>query len=91
MANEGAELLDEGIAMRASDVDLVFINGYGFPRAKGGPMWTADAMGLTSILAELEAAKRENPGSIEIAALIRRFVDEGGSLVASPVAERNAS
>ncbi|WP_297442863.1 FAD-dependent oxidoreductase [Acidocella sp.] len=56
MANEGARLLAEGIALRASDLDVAFVNGYGFPRAKGGPMWAADALGLPALLAELQAA-----------------------------------
>ncbi|WP_298283167.1 FAD-dependent oxidoreductase [Acidocella sp.] len=56
MANEGARLLAEGIAQRASDIDVAFVNGYGFPRAKGGPMWAADAHGLPALLDELRAA-----------------------------------
>ena len=43
MADEGHKILDEGIAQRASDIDLVLVNGYGFPRIKGGPMWAARA------------------------------------------------
>ncbi|MFG1240728.1 3-hydroxyacyl-CoA dehydrogenase family protein, partial [Xanthobacter autotrophicus DSM 597] len=46
MANEGAKALAEGIALRPSDIDLAFVNGYGFPRLKGGPMHAADALGL---------------------------------------------
>ena len=42
MANEGARVLAEGISLRPSDIDLVFVNGYGFPRLKGGPMFAAD-------------------------------------------------
>jgi 3-hydroxyacyl-CoA dehydrogenase len=55
-ANEGAKVLADGIAIRASDIDLVFVNGYGFPRLKGGPMWAADREGLPQILAGVEAA-----------------------------------
>lgn len=57
MANEGAKLLMEGVAQRASDVDVAFVNGYGFPRTKGGPMWAADEAGLTAVLNELKIAK----------------------------------
>ena len=46
LANEGAKILDEGIALRASDCDVMYLNGYGFPAWRGGPMWQADNMGL---------------------------------------------
>lgn len=54
MINEGALLLDEGIAARASDIDLVWIHGYGFPRGKGGPMFWAERHGLTDIVRRLK-------------------------------------
>ena len=50
LINEGAALLDEGIALRAGDIDTVWLNGYGFPRWKGGPMHHADALGLRRVL-----------------------------------------
>ncbi len=59
MANEAAQLLDEGVAMRASDVDLVLVNGYGFPRHEGGPLfWAArqDPARLAQVLDEVAAA-----------------------------------
>jgi 3-hydroxyacyl-CoA dehydrogenase len=80
MANEGATALEAGIASRASDVDVVLINGYGFPRQKGGPMWAADQAGLANVLAELEAAKAENPGSMHISPLLRRIAASGQAL-----------
>src|SRR5690606_19391296 len=46
MVNEGARILEEGIAARASDIDIVWVNGYGFPIGKGGPMFWADLEGL---------------------------------------------
>ncbi|HEY5146801.1 MAG TPA: 3-hydroxyacyl-CoA dehydrogenase NAD-binding domain-containing protein, partial [Polyangiaceae bacterium] len=54
MINEGAKILDEGIALRASDVDTVWINGYGFPPHRGGPMFYADTVGLSKIYATLQ-------------------------------------
>jgi 3-hydroxyacyl-CoA dehydrogenase len=54
LINEGAKILDEGIAIRASDIDLVFVNGYGFPRWRGGPMHWADHVGLPLILGKIE-------------------------------------
>lgn len=54
MINEGARILEEGIALRASDIDVVWIYGYGFPRGKGGPMFFADLEGLTKIVERLQ-------------------------------------
>jgi 3-hydroxyacyl-CoA dehydrogenase len=54
MINEGARILEEGIALRASDIDVAWIYGYGFPRGKGGPMFFADLEGLTKIVERLE-------------------------------------
>jgi 3-hydroxyacyl-CoA dehydrogenase len=54
MVNEGARILDEGMAQRASDIDLVFINGYGWPAWRGGPMFQADRIGAAAILDEVE-------------------------------------
>lgn len=56
MAQEGALLLMECVAQRASDIDVAFVNGYGFPRLKGGPLWAADQLGLGQVIAELEQA-----------------------------------
>jgi 3-hydroxyacyl-CoA dehydrogenase len=53
--NEAARILAEGIARRASDIDLVLANGYGFPAVRGGPMFAADARGLAVVLADVEA------------------------------------
>ena len=50
LVNEGAKLLDEGIAERASDIDVVYRNGYGFPAHRGGPLYFADSLGLAHIL-----------------------------------------
>jgi 3-hydroxyacyl-CoA dehydrogenase len=52
--NEGIRILDEGIAQRASDVDVVWCMGYGFPRYRGGPMFYADTIGLPALLAGIE-------------------------------------
>ncbi len=54
MINEAAKILAEGIAQRASDIDLVFANGYGFPAFRGGPMFAADTRGLAAVLADVE-------------------------------------
>ena len=49
LVNEGARILDEGIAQRASDIDVVYLTGYGFPRHRGGPMFYADTLGLFDV------------------------------------------
>ncbi len=58
MINEGALVLAEGIAMRPSDIDVVFCNGYGMPRHRGGPMHYADAMGLKNVVAAMEKYRK---------------------------------
>ena len=55
MVNEAAKILDEGIAQRASDIDTVWINGYGWPVYRGGPMFYADSVGLATVVARLQA------------------------------------
>ena len=54
LVNEGARILEEGIALRASDIDVVYLNGYGFPVGKGGPMFHAQAVGLENVVATMK-------------------------------------
>lgn len=54
MVNEGAKILDEGIAIRASDIDVVWVNGYGWPVYTGGPMFWADTMGIESVVEKIK-------------------------------------
>jgi 3-hydroxyacyl-CoA dehydrogenase len=54
LVNEGARILEEGIALRASDIDLVYLAGYGFPLHRGGPLFYADTVGLATVLAFIE-------------------------------------
>jgi 3-hydroxyacyl-CoA dehydrogenase len=49
LVNEGAKILEEGIALRAGDIDIVYVYGYGFPAHRGGPMWYADTVGLREV------------------------------------------
>jgi 3-hydroxyacyl-CoA dehydrogenase len=62
LINEGARILQEGIAARASDIDLVYLNGYGFPRHRGGPMLYADMVGLPNVVRALKRFAAE-PGA----------------------------
>lgn len=79
LINEGARILEEGIAYRASDVDLVWINGYGWPRWTGGPMFHADEVGLKHIVARLDAFAADTPSdpSLKPAALLRDLAEQG--------------
>ncbi len=54
LVNEGAKIIDEGIAMRASDIDMVYLSGYGFPLFRGGPMCYADTVGLYNVVASMK-------------------------------------
>ena len=82
LVNEAAHLLEEGIAQRASDVDMVYLTGYGFPIWRGGPMCYADTLGLFNVV---QAMKRfaQNPmddGEFwKPAPLLARLVAEGKS------------
>ncbi|MXV18430.1 3-hydroxyacyl-CoA dehydrogenase NAD-binding domain-containing protein [Deinococcus xianganensis] len=73
LVNEGAQILDEGIAARAGDIDVIYLYGYGFPAYRGGPMQYADEMGLQGVVADLERYG-QTP-----APLLKRLADEGGS------------
>jgi 3-hydroxyacyl-CoA dehydrogenase len=59
MINEGARVLEDGIASRAADIDVIYLTGYGFPAYRGGPMFCADQIGLAKILDRIEAFHRE--------------------------------
>ena len=59
MINEGAKILEEGKALRASDIDMVWIAGYGWPVYRGGPMFYGDTVGLKTVLARMEQWERE--------------------------------
>ena len=77
MINEGAKILDEGIAQRASDIDVVWLNGYGWPIATGGPMFWADTQGLDKVLAGLEAHAEALGSDFKISPLLRRKAEAG--------------
>jgi len=73
IVNEAAKILDERIVERPLDVDVVMINGYGYPAWRGGPLFEADGVGLTAILDEVKrSAERDGPGWEPAAGLVRR-------------------
>jgi 3-hydroxyacyl-CoA dehydrogenase len=80
MINEGARILEEGIAARASDIDVIWIYGYNWPAWKGGPMYYADSVGLKRVADRLAAfAAESGDATMTPAPLLRRLADEGGT------------
>ncbi|MDM0045772.1 3-hydroxyacyl-CoA dehydrogenase NAD-binding domain-containing protein [Variovorax dokdonensis] len=77
MVNEGANVVDQGIALRPLDVDVTFLYGYGFPRHRGGPMKYADMVGLPKILADIRRFAEEDPVFWKPSPLLERLVAEG--------------
>jgi 3-hydroxyacyl-CoA dehydrogenase len=81
LVNEGARILEEGIAARASDIDVVYLTGYGFPRTRGGPMFHAEQVGLKQVLGrvrEFAANPHGDPGFWRPAPLLERLAESGG-------------
>ena len=78
LVNEGARSLEEGIAMRASDIDMVYLTGYGFPLFRGGPMFYADTVGLANVLTSMDKyAKGRHGDAWAPAPLMVRLAGEG--------------
>ncbi len=77
LINEGAKLLEEGIALRPSDIDIVWIYGYGFPRYRGGPMFYADTVGVDSIYEFMVKLHEEQGAWGKPAALLEKLATEG--------------
>ena len=80
LVNIGANLLEEGHALRAGDIDTVYINGYGFPAHVGGPMWFADTQGLDKVLEDIERFYKETGDEAwKPSALLKKLASEGGN------------
>ncbi len=80
LVNEGARILEEGIALRASDIDMVYLAGYGFPLYRGGPMLYADSVGLYSVVRSIERFAAQPGGDASFwqpAPLLTRLAAEG--------------
>jgi 3-hydroxyacyl-CoA dehydrogenase len=87
LVNEGARILEEGIAARASDIDAVYLTGYGFPRWRGGPMFYADQVGLGKVLRRIEefaANPHGDPDFWTPAPLLVRLAQAGRSFTQGP-------
>ena len=80
LVNEGARILEDGIALRASDIDVVYLTGYGFPLYRGGPMHYADTVGLFNVIRAMQrfaASGRGDPSFWQPAPLLARLAGEG--------------
>ncbi|GAB2206495.1 3-hydroxyacyl-CoA dehydrogenase NAD-binding domain-containing protein [Roseibium sp. ROS1] len=85
MISEAVRVLEEGIALRPIDIDAVFLNGYGFPRFRGGPLHTADVIGAGELVRRIEEYAREDAYYWKVPALLRQIAETGGTF-----AEMNA-
>jgi 3-hydroxyacyl-CoA dehydrogenase len=77
LVNEGARILEEGYALRASDIDIIYLNGYGFPAHRGGPMWYADTVGLKKVFERVSELHREHGETWRPAPLLQRLAEQG--------------
>ena len=77
LVNEGAKILDEGLALRAGDIDVIWMHGYGFPRYRGGPMFWADLVGLRTIYDTMSRLHDEHGEWLEPAPLLKRLAEQG--------------
>jgi 3-hydroxyacyl-CoA dehydrogenase len=78
LVNTGAQILEEGIALRAADIDIVYLYGYGFPRYRGGPMFYADTVGLDKVYAAVERFHRKHGEFWIPSELLKKLAGEGG-------------
>ncbi|MGC2696136.1 MAG: 3-hydroxyacyl-CoA dehydrogenase NAD-binding domain-containing protein [Candidatus Angelobacter sp.] len=77
LVNEGARILEEGYALRAVDIDIIYLNGYGFPAHRGGPMWYADTVGLKKVYDRISEFHKQHGELWEPAPLLKRLAEQG--------------
>ena len=77
LVNEGAKILEAGFAQRASDIDLIYVNGYGFPAHRGGPLFYADTVGLDKVAAKVLQFHKAHGELWTPAPLLMRLAQEG--------------
>ena len=77
LVNEGARILEEGYALRAGDIDIIYINGYGFPAYRGGPMWYADTVGLKKVYNRILEFQGRHGEIWEPAPLLKQLAEQG--------------
>jgi 3-hydroxyacyl-CoA dehydrogenase len=77
LANEGARVLEDGFAIRASDIDVVYVHGFGYPRYRGGPMFYADTVGLPTVLARVNEYRQQFGDYWQPSSLLATLAAEG--------------
>ena len=77
LVNEGARILEEGYALRAGDIDIIYIHGYGFPAHRGGPMWYADTVGLQSVYRRILEFHKQQGELWEPGPLLKHLAEQG--------------
>jgi len=75
--NEGARILEQGFALRAVDIDIIYLNGYGFPSDRGGPMWYADTVGLENVYKRICEFEKQHGELWTPAPLLKRLAEQG--------------
>jgi len=79
LVNEGARILEEGYALRPGDIDIIYINGYGFPAYRGGPMWYADTAGLAKVYDRILQFRKQHGENWDPAPLLKHLAEQGKS------------
>ncbi|HWF06764.1 MAG TPA: 3-hydroxyacyl-CoA dehydrogenase NAD-binding domain-containing protein [Candidatus Angelobacter sp.] len=77
LVNEGARILEEGFALRAVDIDVIYLTGYGFPAHRGGPMWYADTVGLKKVYERIQQFHKQHGEIWAPAPLLKRLAEQG--------------
>jgi 3-hydroxyacyl-CoA dehydrogenase len=77
LVNEGARILDDGYALRAVDIDIIYLNGYGFPAYRGGPMWHADTVGLKTVYERIREFEKQHGEIWAPAPLLKQLAEQG--------------
>jgi 3-hydroxyacyl-CoA dehydrogenase len=77
LVNEGARILEERYALRASDIDIIYLNGYGFPAYRGGPMWYADTVGLKKVYERVSEFHDQHGENWQPAPLLKKLAEQG--------------
>ncbi|MGC2418899.1 MAG: 3-hydroxyacyl-CoA dehydrogenase NAD-binding domain-containing protein [Candidatus Acidiferrales bacterium] len=80
LVNEGARILEEGYALRSVDIDIIYLNGYGFPAYRGGPMWFADTVGLGKVYDRICEFHRQHGALWEPAPLLKQLAAQGKTI-----------
>ncbi len=77
LVNEGARILEEGYALRSVDIDIIYLNGYGYPAHRGGPMWYADTVGLKKVYDRIREFQKQHGEIWEPAPLLKQLAEQG--------------